>query len=128
MIEQLTEHNFSLYAATYYDNPNCTDILEFYEDLNRIKYIKRLFKKYEDTGDLKERLVLNHLITFYNVFDSRGGTKMLIFKLHEHLQYLKPFLVLLNYWPEKIDGIEGLNILDDDIKMDENIVKVLRGI
>ena len=79
----LTEANFELYAAQHYDNPNCIDILEFQDDLSRIKYIKRLFKRYKETNDLKVRLILNHLVTFYNVFPPEYGTKMLIFKLEE---------------------------------------------
>lgn len=128
MIETLTEHNFSLYAAKYYDNPNCTDILEFHEDLNRIKYIKRLLKKYEETGELKERLILNHIITFYNVFEPVAGTRMLIYKLKDQLQYLKPFLVFLNYWPERLENIDGIEVQSSDVPLDTNIVKVLRGI
>jgi hypothetical protein len=89
---QLNDNNFSLFAAKHYDNPNCTDILEFHDDLNRIKYIKRLFKHYNDTGELKERLVLNHLITLYNVFEVQACTKMLVFKLYEYMPVLKSFL------------------------------------
>jgi len=62
----IDDNNFLLYAAKHYDNPNCTDVLEFQEDLNRIKYIKRLFKKYSETGELKERLIINHLTVVYN--------------------------------------------------------------
>ncbi len=86
---QLNDNNFSLFAAKYYNNPNCTDILEFHDDLNRIKYVKRLLKGYSESGELKERLVLNHLITLYNVFDPQACTKMLVFKLPEHLPVLK---------------------------------------
>ena len=62
MYENLTEENFMLFAAKYYENPHCTDLLEFHDDLKRIRYLKRLFKKYEQTGELKERLILNHLL------------------------------------------------------------------
>ena len=68
MIDNLTEKNFLLFAAKYYDDPNCTDLLEFQQDLDRIKYIKRLLKRYQDNCDLKERLILNHLVVLYNVF------------------------------------------------------------
>ena len=103
------ENNFLLYAAKHYDNPNCTDVLEFNEDLNRIKYIKRLFKKYAETGELKERLIINHLTVVYNVFKPEAATKMLCFKLCDYLHLLKPFLELLNYWPEYVSGIGSHN-------------------
>ena len=59
MYENLTEENFMLFAK-YYENPLLQNLLEFHDDLKRIRYLKRLFKKYEQTGDLKERLILNH--------------------------------------------------------------------
>lgn len=125
MIDKLTDENFLLYAAQNYDNPNCVDILEFYDDLNRIKYIKRLFKKYLECGEIKERLVINHLITLYNVFPHPSATYMLIFKLSEYLSILKPFLMLLNYWPDKINTRNTI-IHDSDVQLDMNIVKLLR--
>ena len=68
MITQtLDESNFLLYAAKHYDNPQCFDTVEFYEDLNRFKYLKRLFNKYRDGGELKERLILNHVMVLYNL-------------------------------------------------------------
>lgn len=94
MIDNLTEQNFSLFAAQSYNNPSCMDVLEFQEDLNRIKYLKRLFKRYDEKGDLKERLVINHLIVIYNVFEREAATRMLVMKLDGYLHYLKPFLVL----------------------------------
>ena len=106
------------------------DALEFDDDVNRIKYIKRLFSKYRDGKTLRERLILNHIIILYNVFDARACTRMLCYRLYEYLDYLKPFLVYLNYWPDKVEPI-GINkevILDSDINMDENIIKVLRKI
>jgi len=127
MFETLDDSNFMLYAAKYYDNPSCMDQLEFEEDLNRIKYIKRLFRKYEEGKELRGRLILNHLIILYNVFYHEACTRMLCFRLYEHLECLKPFLVYLNYWPEKIDPV-GLNkeeILDSDVRMDQHIVEVL---
>ena len=130
MFETLDDSNFILFAAKFYDNPNMMDVLEFEEDVNRIKYIKRLFSKYKSGKKLRERLILNHIIILYNVFEARACTRMLCYRLYEYLDYLKPFLVYLNYWPERIDPI-GINkevILDSDINMDENIIKVLRKI
>ena len=129
MIDKLDESNFMLYAAKHYDNPQCFDTLEFYEDLSRFKYIKRLFNRYEESGELKERLILNHLIILYNVFGP-ATTKMLFFKLSDHLHLLKPFIVLLGFLPDKVTGVgvENKTIISSDISMDDNIVKLLRKI
>ena len=129
MIDKLDESNFMLYAAKHYDNPQCFDTLEFYEDMSRFKYIKRLFNRYEETGELKERLILNHLIILYNVFGP-ATTRMLFFKLNGHLHLLKPFIILLGFLPDKVYGIgiENKTITSSDIPMDENVVKLLRNI
>ena len=124
-MEVLNDKNFMLFAAHYYDNKNCVDILEFHDDLNRIKYLKRLFKKYSDTSDIKIQLVLNHLIVIYNVFYPAAATRMLALKLKDHLQYLKPLLVYLNYWPERIN-INEETIRDSEIALDQKIVDLLR--
>ena len=126
MYENLTEENFMLFAAKYYENPHCTDLLEFHDDLKRIRYLKRLFKKYEQTGELKERLILNHLLVLYNVFEHRAMTRILAFKLYEQLKYLKPFLIFLNYWRTDIGNVNGKQIVDTDISLDDNIVQKLR--
>ena len=115
-----------LFAAKYYENPHCTDLLEFHDDLKRIRYLKRLFKKYEQTGDLKERLILNHLLVLYNVFEHRAMTRILVFKLEKQLEYLKPFLIFLNYWRTDIGTVNGKEVVDADISLDETIVKKLR--
>jgi hypothetical protein len=129
MIDKLDESNFMLYAAKHYDNPQCFDTLEFYEDLARFKYIKRLFNRYEESGELKERLIVNHLIILYNVFGP-ATTRMLFFKLNGHLHLLKPFIILLGFMPDKVYGVgvENKTIISSDIPMDENIVKLLRKI
>ena len=128
MIDNLTEQNFSLFAAQSYNNPSCMDVLEFQEDLNRIKYLKRLFKRYDEKGDLKERLVINHLIVIYNVFEREAATRMLVMKLDGYLHYLKPFLVMMGYWPRTIDGKKGINIDGDGIPIDSKIAEILRRI
>lgn len=128
MFENLTEKNFSLYAAKYYEDPNCTDILEFQHDLDKIKYLKRLFKRFEERGDLKERLILNHLVVLYNVFESEALTRMLVFKLYEHLSLLKPFLLLLGQWPKVVYGIDGLNVESESIESNPQVVNKLGNI
>lgn len=124
---QLNDNNFSLFAAKYYNNPNCTDILEFHDDLNRIKYVKRLLKGYNETGELKERLLLNHMITLYNVFEPQACTKMLVFKLPDHLPVLKSFLSYLGVWQERISeiGIDNVVINSSDVNTDTHADSIL---
>lgn len=126
MFENLNDDNFMLFAAKYYENAHCTDLLEFHDDLKRIRYIKRLFKKYEQTGELKDRLVFNHLIVLYNTFEHRAMTRMLCYKLNDQLKYLKPFLLYLNYWRVDLGMIDGKTIIDSDIPIDMGITRVLR--
>lgn len=130
MNEKLDETNFLLYAAKHYDNPQCYDTLEFYHDLKRIKYIRRLFNTYRETGELKERLILNHIIILYNVFGVVPTTRMLFFKLYEYKEYLKPFLILLNCLPSHIINItlQGITLISSDIKSDPGIEKRLEKI
>lgn len=127
MIEKLDETNALLYAAKHYDNPQCFDTLEFYEDLSRLKYLKRLFKRYEETGELKERLIINHLTIIYNVFGPEAGTRLLFLKLQNFYPMLKPFLELMGYMPEIVHkiGIEGRDIKNSDIISDKKIVEIL---
>ena len=127
---QLNDNNFSLFAAKYYDNPNCTDILEFHDDLNRIKYVKRLLKGYRETGELKERLILNHLITLFNVFEPHACTKMLVYRLPDHVSVLKSFLLHLNVWQERITelGLDNEVINSKDINTDTHVDLVLANL
>jgi hypothetical protein len=123
---ELNEENFLLYAIKNYDNPECKSMTEFEEDLNRFVYLKRLFRKYHKTGELKERLILNHIITFYNVFGVHAATKILFYKIEPELHYiLKTFLVYLNYIPNEFPKSE-MYILNVD--MDESIIKTLRNL
>lgn len=122
----LCDDNFALYAAKHYDNPSCFDITEFHDDLKRFKYIKRLFIKYQESAELKERLILNHIIILYNVFGD-AATNMLFLKMKGYYSYLKPFLILINRMPEKI-VIKDQIIINSSIQMDMNIVEILRKI
>lgn len=126
MFENLNESNFQIFAMKYYTNPNCTDMLEFYDDLKRIGYLKRLFRKYKETGELKDRLIFNHLLVLYNTFEPRALTRMLIFRLQKYLDCLKPFLMALNYWTTNVGKIEGKVIRDSDIGLDSGIVTAIR--
>jgi hypothetical protein len=124
----LSERNFMLYAAKNYDNPQCMDIEEFKDDLKRFNYIKKLFNKYRTTSDLKEQLIINHLIVLYNIFGAEPATRMLFFKLGDYKDILKPFLVFLNYMPEAIHGVDEQPILSSDIALDNYIIQKLRTI
>ena len=128
MIEQLTESNFLLYAAKHYDNPQCMDIEEFQDDLKRINYIKKLLNKYKTTGELKERLIINHITVLYNCFGPEHTSRMLLFKLSNFREYVKPFLVFLGYMPEIIYGVQEEPLRSSDISMDVNILDQLRKI
>lgn len=122
----LTESNFLVYAAKHYDNPHCSSTEEFEDDLKRFQYLKRLFNRYENSGELKERLILNHIIILYNCF-GLAATNMLFLKLNEHHSYLKPFLLKLNYMPEIIE-YDQYKIPSSNIPLDEKIISVLRNI
>ena len=129
MENNLNAKNFVLYAAKHYDNPGCESIEEFHDDLNRFKYIKRLFTKYQETGEIKERLVLNHLIALYNLFGAMPTTRMLFLKLDGNWELLKPFLVYLGYMPERLYEIGQHTVINDsDIELNSNMVDRLRKI
>ena len=126
--DDLNEKNFLLYAMKYYDNPQCVEVEEFNDDLRKIKYIKRLFNQYAMDGTLKERLLLNHIIVFYNVFPVRAATRILFYKIEDKFwPMLKTFLVYLHFMPEdKIESINGKEILVSDLLMDQGIIDSLR--
>ena len=127
--DDLNEGTFLMYSMKEYNNIQCVDIEEYYDDLKKIKYIKRLFNIYKNDGQLKERLILNHLITWYNVFPIQAGTRILFYKIEEHFwPMLKTFLIFLERMPDKIESIRGNTILSTDIKLDDGIVTRLRTI
>jgi hypothetical protein len=120
VLNELTEENLFLYAAKHYDNPTFSDVDDFYEDLKRFKYIKRLVNRYLDHNDLADRLILNHLIVVFNSFGIEAGLNILKLKLDErHWPVVKPFLIFLNY----IDNNELV-----EIKMDKMVIERLRKI
>jgi hypothetical protein len=126
---ELTEDNFIMYAVKNYDNPGCKGMDEFYDDLKRFKYIKRLLRKHRVGKDLKERLILNHIIVLGNLFGVEATTKMLFFKLEKKFwPQVKTFLVFLNYMPLKVIVSPGVEILDIDIPIDETVLETLKKI
>lgn len=125
----LTEGNFTLYCAKAYDGKFLCSTEEFDNDLKRIGYIRKLVTRYVQTGDLKERLILNHITVLYNVFGARVTPRLLFFKLEDQFQYIKPFLILLNIMPEQLYNIGDRKIINTDcIPMDQNIIAALRKI
>ena len=129
IFDDLNDDNFLMFAMKEYNDIQCTDIEEFYDDLKKIKYIKRLFNIYKNDGQLKERLILNHFIVFYNVFPIQSGTRILFYKIEKSFwPMLKTFLIFLDRMPETIDSIRGETIRSTDIQLDEGIVTRLRTI
>ena len=118
MFEKITNDNILLFALKHYDNPQCEGEKEFYDDMKRFKYIKRLLKKYSQDGIVKERLLLNHIIVLNNVFGPDAASTLLLFKIEpEFWPQLKSFLVYLGMLP--------VNDLQE-IEHDEKITKVLK--
>jgi hypothetical protein len=120
LFDRLTSRNFELFASQHYNNPECCDVTEFKEDLTRFKYLKRLLRRYEQSGDLQERLILNHIIILYNVFGINAANRMMWFKVEpEHYTTLKTFLVFLHYLPEDYKV---------EIPLDKLVINRLRNI
>ena len=122
---ELTNENYLMFALLHYDNPHCIDIKEYFEDVRKLKYIKRLFNRYKEDGVMKERLILNHIISFYNVFDNDAAARLLFFRVgKEYHSLLKTFLVFLNKMPDKINE----NLYSSDIQLDDKIIEILRNL
>ena len=118
MFDTLTKDNIILYAIKHYQNPSCRGMEEFYDDMKRFKYIKRLFRKYKETGELKERLLLNHIIVLYNLFGADAASTLLFFKIEaEYWAALKSFLEFLNMMPENdLKHIKSDTIVKEKLK------------
>ena len=80
-MKDLNKENIDIFSELSYRNPQCLSSEDFYEDMSRVKYVKRLFNKYNRGGEIKTRLILNHIIAFYNVFENRDATRILFFKM-----------------------------------------------
>lgn len=125
----LNDDNFLIYAAKCYDRPHILQS-EFEDDLKHIKYLKRLFRKYRQTGEFKERLVLNHVIILSNVFGVEATVNMLFFKVDpEDYPILKTILIFLNYMPMHFAvTFDKYYIIQEEILVDLKIANVLRNI
>jgi len=115
MYENITSDNVVMFAIKHYDNPQCAGEKEFHDDMKRFKYIKRLLRKHKDSGVLKERLLLNHIIVLNNLFGPEACVTLLLFKIQrEHWETLKSFLLFLNIMRENelSDVEENQEVLD----------------
>jgi len=125
MLEKLNEGNFLVYAMHHYDNPQCHSLQEFEEDIKKFLYLKKLLSRYKNNGELRERLILNHIIVLYNIF-GESATRMLFYKIDESCwDTLITFLVYLDRMPEMI---AEFNIVLSDVILDETIISTLRKI
>jgi hypothetical protein len=128
IFDDLNEDNFVMYAVKCYTSPSCL-MSEFEGDLKRTKYLKRLFRRYKATKNIKERLILNHIILLNNVFGPEATTRILFFRIDEKdYDSLKTFLLFLNILPKTVMGIRGKNIDTDLISVDMRIADILRKI
>ena len=120
MYEKITTENIMMFAIKHYDNPQCEGEKEFHDDMKRFKYIKRLLRKYKDSGILKERLLLNHIIILNNLFGPVACVTLLLFKIQqEYWGTLKSFLLYLNMIRN-----DELN----EVESNEEVLEVLRKI
>jgi hypothetical protein len=123
----LTNDNILMFAIKNYNNSSCHSTEEFATDIERVKYIKRLFKRYQVKGILKERLLLNHIIVLYNVFGPESATRLLYFKLESDLwTILKTFLEFLSLQPSYVYGINGKNVNSSTIQIDDKLMGNLK--
>jgi hypothetical protein len=121
--KQLNEDNFLIYAMHHYDNPQCHSIAEFENDIKRFLYLKKLITRYKQSKELRERLILNHIIVLYNVYGA-AATNMLFYKIDpQYWDVLTTFLVYLQRMPEFLPQY-GIKI--SDIILDEEVISALR--
>ena len=121
LFDKLTAKNFAAYAIKHYDDPQCEDMYDFYEDLRRFRYLKRLLFRYYQHDELRERLMLNHLICIFNVFGYDASMRMLKFKIKdvEYWSSIKTMLLYLGYVEE------GFEV---DVPIDEKLAMTLRQV
>ena len=126
--DDLTNENIMLYLAKAYDKPNCI-MSEFHDDMKRFNYLKRLFQRYRKQGELREQLVLNHLVVLYNVFGPEVAARALFFKMaKDDYSGLKTYLLFLSWMPDRVKGIKGHDIVSSEIPVDMTIAQTLRKI
>lgn len=121
LFDKITNKNFTAYAMKHYDDPQCEDIEDFQEDLRRFRYLKRLLHRYHENGELRERLMLNHIICLFNVFGFEPCMRMLKFKIKEE-----------RYWTSIKTMLIYLDLIKEDwmpsVSLDQELVKRLRDL
>ena len=122
----LTSNNYDLYAAKMYNNPECVDTEEFNEDLAKIKYIKRLFNRYTNDGDLKSRLIINHFVVLFNVFGIIPTTRLLFLRLPEHHDLIKTVLIFFNQCPVEVEIDDGKTVNVSQINFVPEVLSKLK--
>lgn len=127
-VEPITERNWLLHASRAYDNPSCASIDEFHKDMTHFKYVRKLLTQYCRGGELKERLILNHIITLGNLLGPELTVRILVLKNEDYLRVLAPFLILLNVLPDVVRGIgeDGRDVRTDEIDLDPAVIGALR--
>lgn len=125
MQERLNDSNFMLYAMKHYDNPQCQTVEEFDQDLKKFLYLKKLLSRYSRDNELKERLILNHIIIIYNLFNE-AATNMLFFKIDE--EYWPMLITFLTYLERMPETVPNYSIVASEIPLDQNIIDRLRKI
>ena len=115
MFEEITKDNWLLFAQQNYSNPTLEDNVEFLEDIKRFKYLKRLFRKYKTTGDVKIRLIINHIVVLQNVFGADVAITLLLFKIDR--EYWSVMKTILNYL--KLLYQHEMGEVDEDGKIKE---------
>jgi hypothetical protein len=118
MFKEITKDNWLLFAQQNYDNPTLETEIEFYDDIKRFKYLKRLFRKYDITGEIKIRLILNHLVVLQNVFGAEVAITLLLYKIdNKYWSVLKTCLNYLEYlYPHELDSIETDKNIEEMLK------------
>ena len=121
LFDKITAKNFTAYAMKHYDDPQCEDMEDFQEDLRRFRYLKRLLHRYHENGELRERLMLNHLICLFNVFGYDACMRMLEFKIKDN-----------NYWSSIKTMLLFLGYIEEgwktEIQIDEKLAERLRDL
>ena len=126
--DDLSSENILIYAMKVYDKPNCI-MSGFKEDMKRFNYLKRLFFRHRKTGEVRERLILNHLVVLCNVFGPEPATRLLFYKMaKEDYPSLKTYLVFLSCMPDMVRGIKGKDILSSEIPVDTGVANALRAL
>ncbi len=124
--DNLSADNIMMYAIKAYDRPDCI-MSEFKDDMKRFNYLKRLFRRYRKLNELREQLVLNHLVVLYNVFGPEVTSRLLFFKVSkDDFPVLKTYLLFLSCMPDVVKGIKGHDILSSEIPIDTRIAETLR--